>query len=391
MMNKDKREVFDEDRAPTWLYEGETYGLWYLDLASAEQIEPYKAFPFIDWGQPASNVKWVEEFHKLNIRSIAYVSFYKAPNIPQVEDRRKWEGGSPGIDECQRNPFWQAVDLSKHPEWTLIAQEGNLKRPFNNPNYPPGWYQVCSNVEGYTEAVLEGVKGIMEMGFDGLFIDNVHPETECYGPEHGRHRHLHPDKNNAGTYKMLLSQIRPLVKSYGQDKAVVLNSGGVQKEYFPYGDGLMWESYIFGGAERRHDWNRIKQAAEELKPYIESGKALLALSYVGGETPEQRKDNAFYAYACARLSGFLWARFSTFDKVRIGMPVGDIQEQDGVYYRIHSKGLVAVNPESTDKRVQIPVGSDYSLLLDLYSNETLQVRKGLLDVYVPANCGRVYN
>ena len=98
----------------------------------------------------------------------------------------------------------------------------------------------------------------------------------------------------------------------------MLNSGGVRTEYFPYGDALMWESYckpkvsvneanIFGGAERRHDWNKIKQAAEEFKPYIESGKAILALSYVGGATPEQCKDNAFYAYACARLSGFLWA------------------------------------------------------------------------------------
>jgi hypothetical protein len=190
---------------------------------------------------------------------------------------------------------------------------------------------------------------------------------------------------------MLLSQIRPLVKSYGQDKAVVLNSGGVRKEYFPYGDALMWESYIFGGAERRHDWNRIKRAAEEFKSYIESGRALLALSYVGGETPKQRKDNAFYAYACARLSGFLWARFSTFDKVRIGMPIGDIQEQAGVYYRMHSKGLVAVNPESTDKHVQFLLGADYSSLLDLYSNETLQVRNGLLSVYVPANSGRVYS
>ncbi|MBC8232830.1 hypothetical protein H8E77_25055 [bacterium] len=71
-MDKDKRGKFNGDRAPGWLYEGETYGLWYSDLAGAEQIEPYKAFPFIDWGQPASNVKWVEEFHQLNIRSIAY-------------------------------------------------------------------------------------------------------------------------------------------------------------------------------------------------------------------------------------------------------------------------------------------------------------------------------
>ena len=170
-METDERD----DAAPVWLYESEAYALWYSDLARPEEIEPYKSLPLIDWGQPASNMKWVEGFHKIGIRSIAYVSFYKAPNIPQVEDRRRWEGGSPGIDECTKNPFWQAVDLSKHPEWELIAQDGSLKRPFNSPGYPPGWHQVCTNVQGYAEAVLDGVKGIMDMGLDGLFIDNLHP------------------------------------------------------------------------------------------------------------------------------------------------------------------------------------------------------------------------
>ena len=72
------------------------------------------------------------------------------------------------------------------------------------------------------------------------------------------------------------------------------------------------------------------------------------------------------------------------------MPVGDIQEKDGVYYRIHQKGLVAVNPEATGKRVQFLLGADYSSLLDLYSDETLQVRNELLSVYIPADSGRVY-
>ena len=40
------------DKAPTWLYEAETYGLWYSDLASEEEIRTYQAFSFIDWGQP---------------------------------------------------------------------------------------------------------------------------------------------------------------------------------------------------------------------------------------------------------------------------------------------------------------------------------------------------
>jgi hypothetical protein len=64
------------DKAPTWLYEAETYGLWYSDLASEEEVRSYHAFSFIDWGQPCSNLKWVKEFQNSGIRSIAYVSFY---------------------------------------------------------------------------------------------------------------------------------------------------------------------------------------------------------------------------------------------------------------------------------------------------------------------------
>ena len=380
---------YEKDQiAPVWLCESEVYGLWYSDLATPEQIEPYKAFPLIDWGQPASNIKWVKEFHEIGIRSIAYVSFYKAPNISKVEDRRRWEGGSPGIDECRKNPFWQAVDLSKHPEWTLITEDGELKRPFSNPDYPPGWYQVCTNVEGYAEAVLQGVKGLMEMGFDGLFIDNVHPEADCFGPENQRHEHPHPDKNNAETYKMLLAQVRPLVKSYGQDKICVLNSGGVRGEYAPYGDALMWESYIFGGAERRHDWPRIRGAVDEWKTHIDGGKAILALSYVGGEKAEKQKENAFYAYACAKLSGFLWARSRIFDRVRLGMPVGYIQMLQGVHYRLYQKGVVAVNPESDDKSIGVPVPS--SDFLDLFSSEMLKANEGKLCVKIPSDAGRVY-
>lgn len=374
--------------APKWLYEAEVYGLWYSDLATPEQIEPYKAFPFIDWGQPVSNLKWMKEFHELNIRSIAYVSFYKAPDIPRVEDRRRWEGGSPGVQECRKNPFWKAVDLSKHPEWILIAEDGSLKRPFNKPDYPPGWYQVCTNVKGYAEAVLEGVRGIMDTGFDGLFIDNVHPEA-CFGPEHHKHEHVCPVKGNPETYKMLLAQVHQLVKSYGADKACVLNSGGVRKEYGQYGDALMWESYIFGGAKRRHDWERIRQAADEWRDYIDSGKAILALSYVGGKTEEERKGNAFYAYACAKLSGFLWAHYSVLDRVRMGMPVGYIKVEGDVHYRLYQKGLVAVNP-GKGKELNITVGEQHSEFLDLYSNKVLQVENGELGIHVPADAGRIY-
>ena len=378
----------NRDAAPRWLYESEVYGLWYAGLATPEQIEPYKAFPFIDWGQPALNVEWVKPFREIGIRSIAYVSFYKAADIPQVEEKYGWEGGSPGVEECVKNPLWRAVDLSEHPEWIHYAEDGSIKRPFNRPDYQVGWHQVCTNVAGYTEAVLEGVKGIMDMGFDGLFIDNVHPEADCFGPKHGKHEHLHPEKDNVETYKMLLAEVRSLVKSYGQDKVCVLNSGGLREEYGPYGDAMMWESFVYARGKRRHDWQQIREAADKWKPFIDGGKPILALSTIGGETPEELKQNTFYTYACARLSGFLWGRSSAFDSVRLGMPAGDIQEAGGIHYRLYQKGAVAVNPESEARSVEIPVsGSEF---LDLFSEEALKAKDGKLSVNIPADSGRVY-
>ena len=377
------------DKAPTWLYEAETYGLWYSDLASEEQIRTYQGFSFIDWGQPCSNQKWVHEFHNSGIRSIAYVSFYKAPAIPDVEDRRRWEGGSPGVEECKRNPFWQAVDLSNHPDWRLIGENGEVKRPFNYPNYAPGWSQVCTNVEGYSEAVLRGVRGIMNLGFDGLFIDNVHPEV-CFGPERGKHKHVHAYKNNPETYKMLLAEVRRLVKSYGDDKVCVLNSGDLREEYAEYSDGLMWESYIFGNAQRRQDWEQVRKAADDWRHYVDCGKAVLALSYVGGENEEQRKENAFYAYACAKLSGFLWSRYDDLNQVRIGRPIDDIRSGNGVHYRIYEKGVVAVNPDREAQTVEIPLNTKDAAFVDVFTGKTLNAEDGRLKIAVPPNAGRLY-
>lgn len=378
-----------EGKAPMWLYEGETYGLWYSDLAKPDQMEHYKSFSFIIWGQPASNLEWLKRTRDWGVRSIAYVSFYKAPNIPQVEDRRKWEGGSPGIEECRKNGFWQAVDLSKHPEWALITRDGRVRRPFDKPDYPPGWNQVCTNVAGYTEAVLDGVRSIMQLGYDGLFIDNVHP-SDCFGPEHGKHQHVHREQGNKETYKMLLAEVRRLVKTYGDDKVCVLNSGSLDPQYGPYGDAMMWESYIFEGGKRRHDWARISRAADEWKAYIGSGKAILALSYVRGDGVEERKENAFYAYACAKLSGFLWARYPELDGVRMGMPKGDMRVEDGVYYRLYEKGFVAVNPQADQKNVDIPAEGPYPAVLDLYTSAVLEVKDAKLTIRLPAGGGRVY-
>jgi len=164
----------------------------------------------------------------------------------------------------------------------------------------------------------------------------------------------------------------------------------LRQEYAVCSDGLMWESYIFGGAQRRQDWPRIRKAADDWRPYVDRGKAVLALSYVRGDNDEQHKENAFYAYACAKLSGFLWSHYDGLNEVRIGMPVGDIRLVGGVHYRSYEKGFVAVNPGREAETVEIPVNAKEPAFVDVFTGKTLNAKNGRLEIVVPANAGRVY-
>ena len=64
----------------------------------------------------------------------------------------------------------------------------------------------------------------MDLGVDGIFIDNCAPVSECYGDKFGKHKHL-DDKTNTEMYYELLKKIYPVVKSYGNDKIVMQNTG----------------------------------------------------------------------------------------------------------------------------------------------------------------------
>ncbi len=385
------QDIGQADRAPRWLYESEICGMYFTaDPMSPEQVQQYAAFPLVIWGQPATHVQQIKALHKRGVRSLAYVSFYKAPDIRRTEDRRHWQGGSPGVIECKKNPFWRTVNRARHPEWTLIGEDGSVKRPFDNPNYPPGWDQVCTNVKGYPEAVLKGVRQVMDMGFDGLFIDNVHP-SECFGPQHGAHRHIHPELSNAESYKLLLARVRQLVKRYGDDKVCILNSGDPIKDYGPYGDALMWEHYP--NTEASQGWDSARQGIEQWLAYVHSGKQILGLTHAGFGLPPTTPpgDSSYFSYACAKLAGFLWANDPLrIGPIRIGMPIDTIRAANGVQYRLYEHGLVAVNTEDEERSVEIPVGSAYAEVRDVSSGQALQQHDGLLSLRIPSGSGRVY-
>ena len=393
MGSENERDRFGEP-APEWFREAEVYNGWYQEWTD-EVLDTRLAGTPVVAGVPHCK-EWIDRAHGRGVRVIPYISFYKSVNVTE----RREAGARYDASSAERSPFWDDLDLGRHPEWMLYLKDGRVRRPFDSETYPVGWQQVCTNAPGYAEAALRGVRSLMDLGVDGLVIDNVHPCADCFGEELGRHAHVEPEKSNKETYKALLCRVYDLVKSYSRDKVIMLNPGGVSAEYWPYGDAMMYESYICTSAEhsteRWHSPDQLLEMADRCRQALANGKAVIALSYLGS-TAFDIKDDAFYCYAWAKLSGFHWADWFTLGesparelfRIRLGVPVEEREEIDGIYLRRFSKGLVAVNPSEKEVGVRTGWASDVRLR-DVYTGETVHTTQGSLSVSVPARSGRVY-
>jgi hypothetical protein len=123
-----------------------------------------------------------------------------------------------------------------HPEFIEVDAQGNLKRTgFWESEDAKNMYTTCPNVQGYQDAMVAWVRKIMEVGADGVFVDNLGSRAACDGPKFGKHQHLYEDQNHA--FAMLLKRVRELIKSYKPDGAVLGNSAsplGLPMEFWKY-------------------------------------------------------------------------------------------------------------------------------------------------------------
>jgi len=316
--------------APAWLRDSESYGFGYSGN---------------DWPSLAeSKVKFVthcpvnRDFfarcHALGIRCFPYVTFYQG---------------------CATESY-QNVNLKDRPDFIEVDAQGNLKRTgFWESEDAKNMYTTCPNVAAYQDAMVAWVERIMKLGADGVFVDNISSRAECFGPKFGKHEHLYGDQNHA--YAMLLKRVRQLIKRYQPEGALIVNSASplyTPAEYWKYIDADMLESYIctWVSKERWFDWKtHWHEQGIKLRPYIAAGKQVQALSYLG-HTPYGIQEDALFCYATARLAGFVWnGGFATQPEVaalyrlRLGKPLGEEVEEDGIYWRAFEAGLVAVNPD----------------------------------------------
>jgi hypothetical protein len=316
---------------PQWLRESESYAIGY-DPAGWDALAQSKV-KFIT--HCPINREFFARCHALGIRCFPYVTFYQGY----------------ASQSCQ------GVNLKDHPQFIEVDARGNLTRSgFWESEDAKNMYTTCPNVADYQDAMLAWVQRIMELGGDGVFVDNIGSRVPCYGPKFGKHKHLHDDQNHA--FAMLLKRTRELIKRYQPEGAVIVNSASplnTPAEYWKYIDADMLESYIctWVSKERWFDWKtHWHEQGVKLRPYLAAGKQVQALSYLG-HTPYGVKEDAFFCYATARLAGFVWnggVALSNPDvaplyRLRLGKPLGDEKEESGVYWRAFEAGLVAVNPD----------------------------------------------
>jgi hypothetical protein len=302
----------------------------------------------------------------------------------------------------------QDVFYFEHPEILLKDRDGKWVHIPMDGSDRLHRLLTCANSPSYWELSLAYVKKMMDWGADGIFIDNLELREPCLAPRFdGRnpefhpyvHEHLFPDATHDHAWDRMLQSIRTLVKSYGEDKVVIINSGiGVPTQ--KNGDACMWESFIYSWAweGRRHTWDEVKRRAQENEWYLEAGRKITALSSINPSRKES-KDDAFWAFTAARLVDFIWwaslngTGAESLHQAHMGRGLEPFRETNGLAYRAFENGIIVLNDSMEDQNAELPLPSGFQArsLLDLYNDSgAIQVNNRKVKVSVPGQSARVY-
>ncbi len=302
----------------------------------------------------------------------------------------------------------QDVFLFEHPEILMVDKDGKWVHIPMDGSERLFRFLTCANSPSYWKLSLAYVKKMMDWGADGIFIDNVGKRASCFAtklppvrnPEFPPyvHEHLFPDTTENYAWDRMLQTIRTLVKSYGEEKIVVLNSGigtSLQKN----GDCCMWESFIYSWAweGRHHTWEDVKKRARDNAWYLNAGRRITALSFLDSSRKEVKED-AFWAFSAARLVDFVW--WATLNgtgaevlyRAHMGKGMEPLKETRGIAYRIFENGIIVLNDSVEDRNVELilPAGFRAKHLVNLFNNQIIQVNNRTVKVAVAGKTARVY-
>lgn len=366
------RQVFHKTRygqtAPGWLRESECYNLYYRPSAQwTDAVVQNRLRPFSWIIGSTPDKAALDRCHRQGIKLLHYVCY-----TCLLDTKMQVEGGREVYSEWKESIDCENRDLSKHPDWVCIDKEGKVQHDswgmsFNH----PGLLNTCLHQKGLQEAALRQVRMLMEMGYDGVFVDLAGPTVECCGPRFGKHTHPDPGKSNSQAYEDLLRGIYETVKGYGRDRIVAQNTCvSVMPSHWSHTDAQMLEAFPYGteSTQRLPKWQELQWVAATHGAAVRNGKALILLSYFSKFTAENVREPALFSLAYARLIGFLWADGLTLSeiagnqafadalyRVRLGKPVGEVKTADRVLYRRFENGFAVLNPTKATVEFSLPV------------------------------------
>lgn len=370
----ERKERADDAKIPAWLAASETYGF----AVTLEEVDG-TAWKFIT--HTPHDEEFLRESRRRGIRSFPYMSFYQAWLLETV---------------------WN-VRLADHPDWILVSQNGKwAPTGFWESEDAKNMYCTCPNVKAYGDALLGYLELLMKRGAAGIFLDNVHPNRECFGEKFGKHKHLFPTQVEA--FADLMRRARALIKKYDPDGALLINSAdpaSLPAEFWPHTDAEMSESYICTWVSEKR-WGEWPKNWNGIDKKVPAGKQICCLSYLGHNKEQSVKDDAYFCYASARLMNYIWGTGYDRNAVKddsairrlyaltLGAPATNEIEKDGVHYRQFRHGMVAVNPTEQERKLTIDGGIPTKFLRDVYSDANVTVDKGSVALAIPAKSGRVF-
>lgn len=266
---------------------------------------------------PALRRRWARTLSEHGVRVLAYISLLKAPSVTQLAPGTRFRGGAPSLEEVSANPYWQAIQLGQALHDVAVDEAERWRVPFDSKrsSYKEGWFQPCLFANDFGNRVRIGARSLLDLGFDGLFIDNVVAHDVC-------HHHACPGRRRAPAraQAQALRSLYELVKRRDPSGLVVVNAGRsfltaplqvadiVVTENFAFGDSIDETRGLFLAGHYHRDRSSFVAEGRAIQHRLDSlGMRLLGYTKVNRKmTTAQIDERLAVARDLAAACGILW-------------------------------------------------------------------------------------
>jgi|GEM_PF-6341758 len=358
-------------------------GLWFSDQPVPDNIKILKRVNPDAW--LLAYINWMEIYSKTQAQATGDMVLYN------------WNATKVG---------YEFLDIDAHPNWTAYDSAGNVKRSGYRPQ---SCFYTCMYQPDLQDAVKKVAAKVVEVGLDGMFVDNAFPMDECYGAKLDKHRHQSAFTTNDEAYLHTLEIAYDTTKSYGKDKIVFTNMGpfSFYPERWKYMDVQMWESAAFtaGNPIEIRAWKDLEYQGQLAQDAARHGKVSCSFDYYSDIPHQDQINGALFSFAYCKLYGMVWSDHRTImDEqdnatkttgqelyaTRLGKPTSAVKKIGTVYYRSFENGLTAVNSSRFKKSlVAIPV-KKAGTLAEISRHTQINPDRGRIRIDMEPMMGRVF-